>query len=145
MLFKRELSEKLKDSSEAMVYIRDYKLPAGVLEKGVEQGINKITKTDNANSPEDRIRLDIVNDSKKLSIAGLGLIIDAYIDCLGKYEDVVKSLAAAPKVDLGKLIEEKKALLETEIDLMHVGSGLYFVSVINDLRQIQIVKVIKLD
>jgi hypothetical protein len=45
----------------------------------------------------------------------------------------------------GKLIEEKKALNETEIDLMHVGSGLYFVSVINDLRQIQIVKVIKLD
>ena len=109
VLFKRELSEKLKDSSEAMVYIRDYKLPAGVLEKGVEQGINKITKTDNANSPEDRIRLDIVNDSKNLSIAGLGLIIDAYIDCLGKYEDVVKSLAAAPKVDLGKLIEEKQA------------------------------------
>ena len=50
-----------------------------------------------------------MNDSKKLSIAGLGLIIDAYIDCLGKYEDVVKSLAAAPKVDLGKLIEEKQA------------------------------------
>jgi hypothetical protein len=45
----------------------------------------------------------------------------------------------------GKLIEEKKALNETEIDLMHVGSGVYFVSVVNDLRQIQIVKVIKLD
>ena len=34
---------------------------------------------------------------------------------------------------------------ETEIDLMHVGSGVYFVSVVNDLRHIQIVKVIKLD
>ena len=45
----------------------------------------------------------------------------------------------------GKLIEEKKALNETEIDLKHVGSGVYFVSVVNDLRQIQIVKVIKLD
>ena len=45
----------------------------------------------------------------------------------------------------GKLIEEKKALNETEIDLMHVGSGVYFVSVVNDLRQLQIVKVIKLD
>lgn len=45
----------------------------------------------------------------------------------------------------GKLIEEKQASNETIIDLMHVGSGVYFVSVVNDMRKTQVVKVIKLD
>lgn len=45
----------------------------------------------------------------------------------------------------GKLIEEKQASNETIIDLMHVGSGVYFVSVVNEMRKTQVVKVIKLD
>jgi PKD repeat protein len=45
----------------------------------------------------------------------------------------------------GKLIQEKKALNKTEIDLTQVESGIYFVSVFNLMGQNQTVKVIKLN
>ena len=107
--FKKELTAKLESNKplDAIAYVNQYnKLPDGVLEKAVKQGVNKITETDNQNiSLLDTIRHNIVKDAEDLSVAGLGLIINAYINCLRQYEKVVQNLGNAPKCELAQYIQ----------------------------------------
>lgn len=105
--FKKELTAKLESNKplDAIAYVTQYKLPDGVLEKAVKQGVNKITEIDNQNiSLLDAVRLDIVKDVESLSVAGLGLIINAYVNCLGQYEKVIQTLGTAPKSELAQYI-----------------------------------------
>jgi hypothetical protein len=106
--FKKELTAKLESNkpADAIAYVTQYnKLPDGVLEKAVQQGVNKITLTDNQNiSLLNAIRLNIVKDVENLSIAGVGLIINAYMNCLGQYERVIQTLGTAPKSELAQYI-----------------------------------------
>ena len=156
--FKKELTTKLesKKPSDAISYISQYnKLPEGVIEKAVEQGINKITETGNQNvSLLDAIRLNIVNDSKNLSIAGLGMIINAYIESLGQFEKIVQSLKTAPKNELAQYINDclkndngifglGKKINSEEMDLILQQSEIYFRSLVNNKAEKNIGSILK--
>jgi len=156
--FKKDLTTKLesKKPSDAISYINQYnKLPEGVIEKAVEQGINKITETDNQNvSLLDAIRLNIINDSKELSIAGLGMIINAYIESLGQFEKVVQSLKTGPKNELAQYINDclkndngifglGKKINSEEKDLILQQSEIFFRSLVNNKAEKNIGSILK--